>query len=76
MNMIRYNKQEIIASGRYPNYDVSLSLDTTDQKISFLSKFLKDLDSFVCTKIATDNKILQVMGIKTYNKKAQREKPF
>lgn len=69
-----YNKQEIIDSGKYPNYDISLSLNLMDSKIQQLHDFFRELDSHVCKTIAENDQLLQLLNVKTINKKTKQKK--
>ena len=68
-----YNKNEIVQSGKFPNYYVLLSLED-NSKINPINKFLRELDNFICNEFSKDFKILKLLGVKLINKKTQKQK--
>ena len=69
-----FRKAETLADGKIPKYDVQLSLDPSDKKLAKLSDFLCQLDTLVCRSVAQNNELLQLLNVKTINKKTGKSK--
>ena len=69
-----YKKNEILAAGGYPKYDVCLSLNQSDERIAYLSKFLSDLDAKICNFLAQNSTILDLLNVKKTIKKTGKPK--
>ena len=69
-----FRKAETLAEGKFPRYDVRLSLDTNDAKIAKLLEYLTALDNLVCTTFAENKELLQFLNMKDKNKKTGKSK--
>ncbi len=64
-----YNKQENVAAGNKLKYGIQLRLSTTNKKLSKLKDFLEDLDRKIVETIADSSGWLELLKIRTKNKR-------
>lgn len=69
-----FQKTELLASGKFPKYDICLSLNISDDRILQLSNFLSHLDSKICNLLAQNPQILDLMNVKRQTKKTGKIK--
>jgi len=69
-----FKKEEVIASGKLPKFTVQVSLDDKDDaKIGVLRKFFEELDEKICETISQSKVWLDLLGVKTTNKKNKKK---